>query len=289
MDQIKIGKFISNIRKERNMTQLELANMLGVTDRAVSKWENGRGMPDISLIKPLCDALSITVNELFCGERIGLNELKEVADENIVNTLSISQNRIKSTKRVFISVLIFVILFFIISATLFAVDIDRMLNDKPVFFSTWGFDYVPPVDFKDEEIHLAIKDYLVEHGDAEEKHEEGVKTFVAFKNYLIQETEEQIFVYAWVLQEQCYPSNDCVMNYGSFSIPYKFTLIKYNDEYIITDSRYPSDGSYYSEDMNNLFPKSVINAMRNVHRDGTIKRLQIQIEEQVKLYFNDLY
>ena len=65
LDKIKIGKFICDTRKESGMTQLELAQKIGVTDRAVSKWENGRGLPDISLIKPLCDALSITINELF--------------------------------------------------------------------------------------------------------------------------------------------------------------------------------------------------------------------------------
>lgn len=57
MNQEKIGKFILKLRKEKNMTQKELANKIGVTDRAISKWENGRGLPDLSLMKPLCDEL----------------------------------------------------------------------------------------------------------------------------------------------------------------------------------------------------------------------------------------
>jgi transcriptional regulator with XRE-family HTH domain len=68
MNQIKIGKFISECRKKENLTQLELAKKLNVTDRAISKWENGRGMPDASLMISLCDVLKISVNDLLCGE-----------------------------------------------------------------------------------------------------------------------------------------------------------------------------------------------------------------------------
>ena len=289
MDQIKIGKFISNTRKELNLTQLELADKLGITDRAVSKWENGRGLPDISLIKPLCDALSISVNELLCGERVSSEELPNLAEENLVSALDYSQKKVKRTRSIFLTVIISVVVLVVITATLFAVDVNRMRNDLPVFFSTWGIDYAPPVDLNDEKIEIAIKDYLVKHGDSEEKHEEGVKTFVALKTYLIEETEDYYNVYTWVLEEQCYPADDCVMNYGSFSMPYKFTLVKENEEYIVAESRYPRDGSYYAEDMKNLFPKSVVKSMRYVHRDGTIDILKMQVEEQVKLYFDYLY
>lgn len=74
MNQEKIGKFIAKMRKEKNMTQQELANKLEVTDRAISKWENGRGMPDIAIIKPLCDALGITYNEFIHGEKSNTKE-----------------------------------------------------------------------------------------------------------------------------------------------------------------------------------------------------------------------
>ena len=69
MDQEKIGKFIFSRRNKLKLTQQELANKIGVTDKAVSKWERGKGMPDYSLFIPLCDALGITVNELLAGER----------------------------------------------------------------------------------------------------------------------------------------------------------------------------------------------------------------------------
>lgn len=287
MNQIKIGQFISALRKDRNMTQLELANKLGVTDRAVSKWENGRGLPDISLIIPLCEELSVSVNELLCGEKIVTEDINKKSEENIIETLNYSEKRVKKTKLIFYSVLASVLSVIIIFVTAFIIDIGRMRNDKPVVFSTWGIDYAPPVDLKDEEIELSIKDYLVGHGDNEEKHQEGVKTFVALKIYLIEETDSQYNVYAWVLSEQCYMEKNDVMNYSSFSIPFKFILEKQeNNEFLVVDSRYPRDGSYYAEDMKNLFPYSIRREMDKLHKDGTFEKLQLQINEQVNLYFH---
>lgn len=76
MDQKKIGAFIAQCRKEKSLTQIQLAELLDITNQAVSKWENGRGMPDVSLLQPLCDALGISLNELFSGEHISAEEYK---------------------------------------------------------------------------------------------------------------------------------------------------------------------------------------------------------------------
>ena len=70
MDQLKIGKFIAECRKRKNLTQMQLAEKLGITDKAISKWERGIAMPDTSLMLELCDILSISVNELLSGEKI---------------------------------------------------------------------------------------------------------------------------------------------------------------------------------------------------------------------------
>ena len=83
MDQERIGKFICELRKEKNMTQQELADKLNVTDRAVSHWENGRRLPDYSLLSELCEVLSVSINELFLGERISNEKYKEKAEENM--------------------------------------------------------------------------------------------------------------------------------------------------------------------------------------------------------------
>ena len=74
MDQIKIGEFISSKRKEKSLTQAALAEKLGITDRAISKWERGKGLPDASLMLDLCEILDITVNELLCGESVSMED-----------------------------------------------------------------------------------------------------------------------------------------------------------------------------------------------------------------------
>ena len=72
MDQLKIGKFIAECRKKANLTQMQLAEKLGITDKAVSKWERGIAMPDTSIMLELCDILGISVNELLSGEKISM-------------------------------------------------------------------------------------------------------------------------------------------------------------------------------------------------------------------------
>ena len=84
MDQNKIGKFIAERRKSLNMTQKDLAEKLGVTDRAVSKWETGRCMPDLSLLQPLSRNLKVGVNDLLSGELLSEKELRKKSEENLV-------------------------------------------------------------------------------------------------------------------------------------------------------------------------------------------------------------
>ena len=84
MDTLKIGKFIASKRKEKNMTQEDLANILGVTNKTVSRWENGNYMPDLSLLKPLSEALGVSLNELLSGKEIK-EDYKDFADKNIEN------------------------------------------------------------------------------------------------------------------------------------------------------------------------------------------------------------
>ena len=84
MDQIKIGKFIAAMRKEQNLTQRQLAELLQISDKTVSKWECGNGMPEVGTMLPLCETLHINVNELLTGERLD-TEYQEKAEENLVS------------------------------------------------------------------------------------------------------------------------------------------------------------------------------------------------------------
>lgn len=84
MDQAKIGKFISERRRAAGLTQMQLAEMLNITDRAVSKWETGRSMPDSSIMLELCDILKINVNDLLCGEVIKVENYNKEAEGRLV-------------------------------------------------------------------------------------------------------------------------------------------------------------------------------------------------------------
>lgn len=84
MNQEKIGKFIAECRKEAGFTQASLGEKLGITDRAVSKWENGKSMPDVSIMMELCEILNINVNELLTGERLSMENYKQKAEENLL-------------------------------------------------------------------------------------------------------------------------------------------------------------------------------------------------------------
>lgn len=84
MDQIKIGKFIKEKRNEKNITQSELAEMLGVSDRAISKWENGICLPDAGTMPELCKILNITINDLFSGEVVDMKDYDKKKEENLI-------------------------------------------------------------------------------------------------------------------------------------------------------------------------------------------------------------
>lgn len=91
MDQLKIGKFIAEMRRQQDLTKREFAEILGIGDKSVSKWECGNGMPDVSLFPMICDALKINLNELFSGKRLSDTDYKQKAEENIMNLIKESE------------------------------------------------------------------------------------------------------------------------------------------------------------------------------------------------------
>ena len=111
MNQIKIGKFIAECRKKNNLTQMQLAEKLNITDRAVSKWENGKAMPDSSLMLDLCKELKISVNELLSGEMIEMNNYDKRAEENLLKLNK--SNEYKSKKLVQFGIVIILLVFII--------------------------------------------------------------------------------------------------------------------------------------------------------------------------------
>ena len=100
MDQIKIGRFIAECRREANLTQMQLAEKLGITDKAISKWERGVAMPDTSIMLELCDILEISVNELLSGEKINMENSNQ-KNEQIL--LEMAKELEKKNKTIWIS------------------------------------------------------------------------------------------------------------------------------------------------------------------------------------------
>ncbi|MBR1931922.1 MAG: helix-turn-helix domain-containing protein [Lachnospiraceae bacterium] len=98
LNQMKTGEFIAKERKEKGMTQKDLADALGISDKTISKWETGRGMPDLSLMGSLCDTLEISVNELLAGERLSGEGFARKAEENIMELMKGTQERTRAQK-----------------------------------------------------------------------------------------------------------------------------------------------------------------------------------------------
>ena len=106
MNQEKIGTFIANARKEQGLSQKDLADAIGVTDKAVSKWECGKSMPEISKMETLCEVLHVNINELLSGERLSEAAYPQKAEENMINLIHESESKASQTNSVSIIVMI---------------------------------------------------------------------------------------------------------------------------------------------------------------------------------------
>lgn len=147
MNQEKIGKFILECRKKKNMTQQELAEKLGVSDRTIGNWENGRNMPDLSLFKPLSEILEISIAELLEGDKIDKNNICHKSEEILENTINYQteKNRRKENKYIFLICLLS--LFIIIT-----------LNVNTIFNSD-SLEYLPLIILGAIFIFLGIMNY----------------------------------------------------------------------------------------------------------------------------------
>ena len=121
MDQVKTGKFIADCRKKTNLTQMQLAEKLNITDRAISKWETGKSLPDSSIMLELCDILGISVNDLLCGEIVTMANYNKELENNL---LEIIKQKEQADKRllsieVFIGITAIIVLFALIFVAAF--------------------------------------------------------------------------------------------------------------------------------------------------------------------------
>jgi len=116
MDQNKIGKFIGFKRKEKNITQSELAEKLNITDRAISKWENGVCLPDASIMPDLCKILDITINDLFSGEVVDMKDNEKRLENNLLEMVKIKESRDKEllSMEIFMGIIMTIVMLFCI-------------------------------------------------------------------------------------------------------------------------------------------------------------------------------
>ena len=127
MNQEKIGRFIASCRKECGYTQASLGEKLGITDRAVSKWETGKSIPDASIMLELCNLLKISVNELLTGEHIAMENYKEKAEENL---LELQEKKVKAQKSLFRTELLFIVIIGIIMLVIHFSAITKLNSSK---------------------------------------------------------------------------------------------------------------------------------------------------------------
>ena len=142
MNQEKVGKFIAKLRKEKNMTQQELANKLNITDRAVSHWENGRSMPDAGIMLKLCKILNVNVNELLSAKKIPQETYSERAEENLLEMkreIESQNKRIFTLNKIIINLVVIIFMVIGLAATfiemsmfirniIFAVDLVMLIS-----------------------------------------------------------------------------------------------------------------------------------------------------------------
>lgn len=137
MDQIKIGKFIAECRKKVNLTQMQLAEKLNITDRAVSKWETGKSLPDSSVMLELCGILKITVNDLLSGEVVTMENYNKELENNLLEMIKQKEQADKRllSVEVFIGITATVVLFALVLLASFV----QMSNELKISLMVLGF------------------------------------------------------------------------------------------------------------------------------------------------------
>ena len=121
MDQVKIGRFIADCRKKANLTQMQLAEKLNITDRAISKWENGKSLPDSSIMLELCDVLGISVNDLLSGEVVTMENYNKEIEMNLLDMIRQKEQADKrlAAAEVFIGITATIVLFALVFVAAF--------------------------------------------------------------------------------------------------------------------------------------------------------------------------
>lgn len=140
MNQVKIGKFISEKRKEKKLTQQQLAEKLGVSDRAISNWENGKNMPDISLFPIISRELDVTVNDLMSGEKVDKKEYQEKFEENIIYTIDETIKKENKFLKIILWTIFSFIFLFVMYVSIEAIYMHSNMDSTPLIKKSYSVD-----------------------------------------------------------------------------------------------------------------------------------------------------
>ena len=140
MNQVKIGKFISEKRKEKKLTQQQLAEKLGVSDRAISNWENGKNMPDISLFPIISRELDVTVNDLMSGEKVDKKEYQEKFEENIIYTIDETIKKENKFLKIILWTIFSFIFLFVMYVSIESIYMHSNMDSTPLIKKSYSVD-----------------------------------------------------------------------------------------------------------------------------------------------------
>lgn len=276
MDQIKIGSFLKELRKDKNLTQEQLAEQFHVASRTVSRWENGNNMPDLSVLVELADFYDVSIRELIDGERKSENMTEGVKE--IVERVA-EYSKTTNKKKIARIVLLMFIPIVVLSVLLVILFSSRSMQIFPDSYPAYPQVYIDK-KITDTLINNYIVDHMTEPSD-------GGNNFASIKVFSTEEKQSgDYYVYAWVLESSYSYNSEVLTEETASSYPCRFELIRENDSFRIVNADVPRDGDYNVEDRKKLFPGYVVEMIERVQEDGTVTRLADEIFIDAKEYFN---
>jgi transcriptional regulator with XRE-family HTH domain len=268
MDQNKSGKFIAKLRKEKNMTQEQLAEKMGVSINAVSKWERGLSFPDVSLYKKLCKELDINIEELINGEKDKSEEAKEKA---IISTIK-ETNKIKNNSKKLIIILSTIFVIIVCGLIYYNINLKvNLVNDSDYLY--------------DEVIGFIKEKEFKENPDSIEK---DFNVFYSYHPFGIEKKNNYKYVYLWIYEQSYYIEKE---EYGSglaissgSSMPIK-AIFKDNK---LQDVIYPKDGNQYVSSIKEMFPGIIEYQVLNFDKSKNINKLFNEVQNKKNIYYDYL-
>lgn len=266
MNQDKTGKFISKLRKEKKLTQADLAEKMGVSINAVSKWERGLSFPDVSLYKSLCNELGISIEELINGEKGNSEEAKEQA---IYKTINEKDKSKKKSNKIIIILSIIITIFIVFGLLYYNIVLKVNLDTHSDYLYEAAISYL-----KEEELEY--------NPDSKNK---DFNSFYAYHSFGIEKKGNYKYVYMWIYNQSYYLEEDNALAISSgFSVPYKFA---FRDGKVVRVET-PKDGNEYISSIKKIFPGIIGVQVLNFHSEKNINKLMNEVEEKKNSYYSYL-